>query len=214
TAFRAPTLYQRFSEYGNAALVPEHGRNTELALQYRSGASSFALTAYRNEVDHLIVFGPASTAICPSQWGCYANVGKGRLQGLGLKAGTTQLGVRWTATLDLQAPKDVTAGSADFGHLLARRAREHAGLRADFSLAGWDLGAQLLASGKRFEDAANTKKLGGYSTLDLEAQYGINRDWRLQLKLDNAFDRDYQQALAYVSAPRQFFVGLRYNTQP
>lgn len=34
TSFRVPTLYQRFSQYGNAALVPESGRNVELGLRW------------------------------------------------------------------------------------------------------------------------------------------------------------------------------------
>ena len=50
TAFRAPTLYQRFSEYGVATLVPESSRNLELGLRWSQGASSAGLVAYRNKV--------------------------------------------------------------------------------------------------------------------------------------------------------------------
>ncbi len=34
TSFRAPTLYQRFSEYGAPSLQPEKGRNIELGQKY------------------------------------------------------------------------------------------------------------------------------------------------------------------------------------
>jgi vitamin B12 transporter len=40
TAFRAPTLYQRFSEYGVATLQPETSRNAELGLRYAQGAAA------------------------------------------------------------------------------------------------------------------------------------------------------------------------------
>ena len=209
TAFRAPTLYQRFSEYGTGQLNPEKGRNAEIGLHYGAGRDEFSVTAYRNLVDDLIIFGAAGP--CSSQYGCYENVSRGRLQGLSLKAGTALASLRLSGSLDLQAPKDVTEGSANYGKVLARRAKTHASLRADTDLAGWALGAQLLASAKRTDNLSTGYKLGGYATLDLDAQYGIRPGLRLQLKLDNVFDRGYETARGYASSPRQFFVGLRYT---
>lgn len=209
TAFRAPTLYQRFSDYGNPNLVPEHGKNAELGLHYAQGKDNAGITVYRNLVDNLIVFGAAGP--CVSQYGCYANVGEARLQGVSLKAGTELAGVRLSGSVDLQAPKDFTQGTSTYGKLLARRSKQHASLNADTTIAGWDVGAQWLLSGKRFDNAANTTKLGGYGLLGLDAQYSLSKQLRLQLKLDNAFNRAYQTANGYASAPRQAFVGLRYT---
>jgi len=211
TAFRAPSLYQRFSDYGNANLVPEHGRNAEVGLHFEQGNTNLGVTAYRNLIDDLIIFGAAGQ--CPSSFGCYENVSQGRLQGLTLSAGT-QLGiVRLSGSVDLQAPKDVTPGKANYGKQLARRAKEHAKLRADTSIGNWDFGALLLVSGKRFDNAGNTVKLGGYATLDLDAQYEISKPLRLQLKLENAFNRKYQSANGYDAQPLQAFIGLRYTPQ-
>jgi len=209
TAFRAPSLYQRFSDYGTGKLDPEKGRNAELGLHYGAGLNEFSITAYRNLVDNLIIFGAAGP--CKSEFGCYQNVSRGRLQGLSLRGGTTLAALRLTGSLDLQAPKDVTEGTANYGKLLARRAKTHASLRAETDLASWSLGAQVLASGKRTDNLATGYKLGGYATVDFDAQYAISPALRLQLKLDNAFDRDYQSARGYASAPRQVFVGLRYT---
>jgi vitamin B12 transporter len=209
TAFRAPTLYQRFSDYGNPSLVPEQGKNAEMGLHYAQGKSDASITVYRNIVDNLIVFGAAGQ--CISQFGCYANVGKARLQGASIKAGTELLGVRLSGTVDLQAPKDVTVGSSTYGKLLPRRATEHGTLRADTTLGAWDFGAELQLSGMRYDNAANTIKLGGYSILGLHAQYNLSSALHLQFKLDNAFNRQYQTANGYASAPRQAFVGLRYT---
>ena len=44
TAFRAPTLFHRFSQYGKADLEPESSRNVELGLRYSAGATSFGAT--------------------------------------------------------------------------------------------------------------------------------------------------------------------------
>lgn len=209
TAFRAPSLYQRFSDYGTGKLDPEKGKNAELGLHYGAGLNEFSITAYRNLVDNLIIFGAAGP--CKSEFGCYQNVSRGRLQGLSLRGGTALAGVRLTGSLDLQAPKDVTEGTANYGKMLARRAKTHGSLRAETDLGGWSLGGQVQASGKRTDNLGTGYKLGGYSTLDLDAQYSISPVLRLQLKLDNAFDRGYETARGYASSPRQFFVGLRYT---
>lgn len=213
TAFRAPSLYQRFSDYGNPKLVPEHGRNAEVGLHFEQGNTNLGVTVYRNLVDDLIVFGAPDKAKCPNDFGCYENVGQGRLQGLTLSGGT-QLGiVRLSGSVDLQAPKDVTVGSANYGKLLARRAKQHASLRADSTFGDWDFGALVQVSGKRFDTVANTTKLGGYATLDLDAQYEISKQLRMQFKLENAFNRHYQSANGYDAQPVQAFIGLRYTPQ-
>ena len=217
TAFRAPTLYQNFSDYGpnpqmgGQPLLPEHGRNAELSLQFSRAGNEFSLTAYRNLIDQLIVFGAAGT--CTSPYGCYQNVGQARLQGISLQAATQLGGVHLSGSLDSQAPKDVTArpNYANYGKQLARRSAAHATLRADTELAGWSLGAQTLISGMRYDNAANTVKLGGYALLNLDVQRSVTPSVRLQLQIDNVFDRSYQTANGYASPPRGVFVGLRYT---
>lgn len=211
TAFRAPTLYQRFSPYGNQLLQAEHGLNREFSLQYEDAGTSFGITAYRNQIRDLIIFGAADPKKCPNQFGCYDNVSLARLQGISLTAASTFAGLRLSGSLDLQAPKDVSENSSTYGKLLARRTHEQLKLRADYTLAGWELGAQVLASGQRYDNAANTVRLGGYGVLTLDAQYSLTKELRLQLKLDNAFDRKYQFANGYATGPRQAFVGLRWS---
>ena len=215
TAFRAPTLYQRGSVYGPdltkvgvAPLAPEHGRNLEFGLKFNAGLSDASITAYRNRVKDLIIFGVAGA--CQSNFGCYQNVSEALLQGVSLAGGTQfahGLGnTRLSATLDLQAPKDASTGK-----LLARRARHFGTVRADTQLESWHFGIGVQASGQRYDNAANTKPLGGYALLNLDVQYAINRDLKLQVNLDNAFGRAYQTAGGYAQSPRTVLLGLRYS---
>lgn len=206
TGFRAPTLYQRFSEYGSATLKPESSRNLELGLAWRRGVHEASLTAYRNRVTDLITFGAPDPAVCPGVFGCYGNTGRAKLQGVTL-AGRTELGdLRLSASLDLQSPKDAATG-----RLLRRRARHHGSVRAETDVAAWSLGAEVLASGKRYEDAANTVVLGGYGVLNLEAQYRLNPAWKLALHLENVFDKDYELANNYAQAGRTVFISARWQ---
>ena len=210
-AFRAPTLYQRGSVYGpNTTLPgveelrPERAYNREAGLSWAQGGFDFALTAFHNRVTDLIAFGAAGT--CRSTLGCYSNVARATLKGASLKGGA-QLGpVRLSATADFLDPTD-----ANTGRVLQRRAKRFGTLRAETTLSAWTLGACVVGSGARFDDAANRTRLGGYGLLNLDAQLAIAKDWRLQLNVDNAFNRDYQTANFYQQAPRTWFVSLRYT---
>jgi vitamin B12 transporter len=213
TAFRAPTIYQNSSVYGplsepgGASLLAETSRNAEIGLRYAHGGVDATVTAYRNLVDNLINFGPPGN--CVSSYGCYANVQHARLQGVSMAGG-----VRWgvsqlSATLDLQAPKDLSTGD-----LLPRRARTFGTVHARVPWQGWDLGSSLEFAGRRYEDAANTEPLGGYALVNLDAGVRLTRELRLQLNVDNAFNRVYQTALGYAQLPRTLTVGLRYAGSP
>ncbi|MGQ3054313.1 MAG: TonB-dependent receptor plug domain-containing protein [Roseateles sp.] len=218
TSFRAPSLYQRFSDSGKATLRPEQARNAELGLHYAAGRDEFSLTAYRNLVRDLIVY--VSTPVpapvparCPSPFGCYDNVSQGRLQGLSLRGATALGPVRLSGTLDLQAPKDVDKASANYGKLLARRAKTHGSVRAETDVGAWTLGAQLLASSKRTDNLSTRYQLGGYALLDVDAQVALSSQLSLQFKVDNLLDRQYQTARSYAATPRQVFIGLRVTPQ-
>ena len=96
--------------------------------------------------------------------GCYANTARAEYSGATLSAAHAVGGVNLTASLDLQNPRDL-----DTGKQLARRAKQHGTLGADTRVGSWLLGAEAQFSGQRFDDAANTSVLGGYSLLNLSA---------------------------------------------
>ncbi|MBX3632597.1 MAG: TonB-dependent receptor [Simplicispira sp.] len=206
TAFRAPTLYQRFSEYGVATLRPETSHNAELGLRYAQGRSSFSATVYRNRLSNLILFSGAGT--CASSFGCYANVARAQYEGLTLAASHHWAGVQWHGSIDLQNPRDLANGKQ-----LARRAKRHATFGADAQLAGWTLGAELQASGRRFDNAANTNVLGGYALVNLYASTRLARDYTLLARIDNLGDKAYELARTYATPGRTFYVGLKWAPQ-
>lgn len=206
TAFRAPTLYHRFSEYGVATLRPESSRNAEVALRYAQGNSTFSATLFRNRVSNLISFSGPGT--CLSDFGCYANTARAEYKGVTF-AGSHRLGdVQLHGSIDLQRPRDL-----DTGKQLARRAKQHATFGADTRLAGWTVGAEVQASGRRFDTVANTNVLGGYTLVNLYASTRIARDYTLLARIDNLADKDYQLARTYATAGRTVYVGVKWAPQ-
>ncbi len=209
TAFKAPTLYQRFSMYGDDTLRPETSRNVELGLKWAERSNSFSATVYRNNVSNLIDW-QGNTGTCAGNSGpypgCYANVGRARYEGLTLAGAYGLGGVQLRGSLDLQNPKNL-----DTGRQLGRRAKQHAVLGADTRLAGWTLGAEAQVSGKRYDNNnANAPQLGGYTLFNLYASTRVARDYLIYARLDNLADKNYELARNYATAGRTFFVGVKW----
>ncbi|MDR2129148.1 MAG: TonB-dependent receptor [Burkholderiaceae bacterium] len=205
TSFRVPTLYQRFSEYGNPGLVPEKGRNVEAGLHWARGASRFDVTAWRNHIRSLISFGAPGP--CGALFGCYENTGRAVLKGITFSGAHQVAGVNIGASLDLQKPHDAVTGK-----LLARRAQRTLKLNADTRVAGiWTLGAEWQLSSRRYDNAANTTVLGGYGLLNLYASATIARAWDLLARVDNVGGRDYELARGYAQPGRTFYLGVRWT---
>lgn len=208
TAFRVPTLFQRFSFYGTPELKAETARNFEAGLRYQAGHDRAGITLYRNDVKHLIdyVSGPGTCANGVGEFaGCYGNTGRARYSGLTLSGGTRAGSVNLGASLDLMRPQD-----RETGLRLARRARTQATLTADTRVAGWTFGGELQHLGERFNDAANTQRLPAHSLLNLTASTALTPSWTLQARVDNLSDMAYESVLGYATAGRTVYVGLNW----
>jgi vitamin B12 transporter len=201
-----PTLYQRFSQYGNPQLVPESGRNLELGLRWAADGSEASLAVWRNRIDQLITFGAPGP--CADSFGCYANVGRAQLRGATF-AGRTQIAsVALHGSLDWHDPRN-----RDTGLLLQRRARRLATFGAETELAGLTWGLELQAASARYDNAANTQRLGGHALVNLFASLPLMPGLTLQARLDNVADKAYELARNYATAGRNGQVTLRWALQ-
>lgn len=205
TSFRAPTLYQLYSEYGVRTLQPEEGINGELGLHYAQGANSASVVVYQNRVRNLIDFDYGATDCAAWYLGCYANVGHARYRGATFTASRRFGAVTLHGSIDVQDPRDL-----DTDKRLALRARVHGHAGIDWRIDQWQLGAQWQASGKRYADAANTQTLGGYGLIGLSASRAIGRHWRFLARIDNLANKNYQRVQGYSTPGRTFYVQLKW----
>jgi len=214
-AFRAPTLFQRFSIYGSSNLQAETSQNVEAGLRYSSDEGNWGITVYSNEVSNLIVYDvsvPEKSCAARKKnakgvlsGGCYGNIAKARHEGVTISAARKFGSVSTRASFDLQNPRDLSTGN-----LLARRARQHAVLAIEAPWSGWVVGTELQLSSMRYGNAANTIELAGYGLLNLYAQTKIGKDLTMLLRLDNANDAQYQLANGYATAGRSWYTGLKW----
>jgi len=88
TGYRAPSLYELYSAYGDPALTPEDSLSADLGVEKTFGDRAYLrATAFYLEVEDLIDFDFAATS-CGSGFGCYAQVdGTSRRSGLELEGG-------------------------------------------------------------------------------------------------------------------------------
>ena len=203
SAFRAPTfneLYYPF--FGNPALRPEHSRSAELGLDGSRADAQWSLHTFETRVKDLIAF---DSSFLP------ANIGTAVIRGAEGQviarraASTASLIVTW---LD---PRNRTPGSAEGGNLLPRRARLSSRLELGHQWASVHFTARLNAVGRRFEDLANTQRLGGYITLDLLGSFAPAQQWSVEAKLANVSGRRYETAKFYPQDARTGWITLRYQ---
>jgi vitamin B12 transporter len=215
TAFRAPTLYHRFSKYGVASLQPETSTNVEAGLRYTQGSSNLGVVLYRNQVSNLITYVSGSGAcenggppVALSSRGCYANTAEAEYTGMTVSGASRWGSVGVHASLDLQDPRDKVTGK-----LLPRRASQHGTVGVDARVGAWTLGADAQLAGDRYDSAANTLLLPGYVLLNLTASRPVARDWTLQARVDNLLDKSYTLASTYATQGQSVFVSLTWAPQ-
>ena len=199
TAFKAPTLYQLYAPYyGNAALQPETSTNREIGLTWERGSHSASVTWYLNRVSHLIDWSPATYV--------YESVGRAKLQGVTL-AYDGRFGL-WTvhATYDW-----LQATNADTGLLLGHRARNTASLALTRQWGPWTAGVEGQLVGPRYDDNANTVRLGGYGLVNLTMRYAVSQTVSVEGRIDNLFNKHYELAQGYNTPGFTIFAGVRYT---
>lgn len=208
TAFKAPSFNELyFPNFGNPALGPEKARSAELGVDGAHAHWRWSLHAYRTDIDDLI----ATVLVDPDNF-IYApvNVAQARVVGVEAVVGTQLDAWHLQTTLSWLDPED-RSGGADDGKTLRRRARETGRIDVDRAFGRGSLGASLIAVGKRYEDAANTQKLGGYTTLALRGEVRLWPSLALKAGVSNALDKTYETALAYNQPGIAWWCGLRYS---
>ncbi|QIO86816.1 TonB-dependent vitamin B12 receptor [Stenotrophomonas rhizophila] len=204
TAFKAPTFSDLYDPWsGVPTLDPETSRSANVGIAQQGDGWRWGLDVYETRIDDLITYD--ATTFMMSQ------VEKARIRGAELTGAITVAGVDISAQLSHTDPRNRTDGSAQFDNWLARRAQNTARLDIDRRFGDFRAGITANGAGKRYDDAANTVRLGGYGTVDLRLEYAISRDWSVLGRVSNLFDRDYETVAWYNQPGREYRLSVRYQ---
>ena len=165
-----------------------------------------ALTHYQNRIDNLIQWQetpPGSFFYMPQ------NVSSAEIKGWTLVYDGRVTDYALHASLDALDARDTGSGLQ-----LLRRARSTGNASAARKFGNWNVSAEVQVVGERFNDVANTQRLGGYALANLQAGYVLTREWSLFARANNIFDKHYEQVASYATPGANVFLGIRYAPKP
>ena len=215
--FKAPTLYQLASEYGNTALRPETARGWDAGVTQRllDGAIEASATWFHRDSRNLITFVSCTaplTGICAGRpFGTYDNVAKARAQGLEVGLALRPVDAfRVQASYTYLDAENRSTGTATFGRALVRRPKHSVNASVDYDWAfGLSTGATLTHVGSSFDTATNSRKIEGYVLADIRASAPITRQVALYARVENLFDTHYETIFRYGTPGRAGYAGVR-----
>jgi vitamin B12 transporter len=188
TGFRAPSLYQLYSSYGDTKLKPEESRGYDVGMEQElMGRKVFvSVTYFRTKLDDLIDWNWTT-------WKYY-NVDKVKTKGWETFASFKPLdwmsldaNYTYTDSKDDTTDKDLTY-----------RPRHTGGASVNIKPLK-DLNVNLNAQyvGKRYRNTDNTFEMHAYTLVNLAASYDVTEWLQLFGRVDNLTDKNYQSIYQY-----------------
>lgn len=209
--FKAPSLFQLYSNFGNAALEPERSESWEVGAGQRLGerfelAATYFHRDTRNQIDFASCFGSTSPICVGRPFGTYDNIRRTRANGVEVSA-TLRPVDRFTVVGQYSF---IDAENRQTGLRLARRPQQTVSIVADYSFPfGLRAGATVAHVGDSFDDAANTTRLEGYVLADIRAAIPVTERIELFGRVENLFDEEYETIFRYGVAGRAAYAGVR-----
>ncbi|MGL4317994.1 MAG: TonB-dependent receptor domain-containing protein [Pseudomonas sp.] len=181
--FRAPTFNDLYyPDYSNPDLKPEHSKSYE--LQWRSElteSTRLEASLYRTDI---------KDAIASDQNFIPQNIATARIHGFEATLQQELFGWQGQVGVAFVDPRD-----RDTGHTLNRRARRTLSLDLDRAFGDFAVGATWQAASSSYDDPNNQYELAGYGLLGLRSSWQATSELKLEAKIDNLLDKDYQRAL-------------------
>ena len=193
TGFKAPSLYQLCSQYGFSGLRAERSQALDAGFEqeFIDGKVTFGATYFRNMLSNLIEFNNATNL--------YYNVGRARTEGYEFTAqakSSKRIVVKSNFTY-------TSARNLDNNTELLRRpvikfggdVETHPTEKASFLIGATYTGPTQDTDFSTFP--ARPVTLGGYALWHASGSYILNRHLSLMARVDDMFDKRYEQAEGY-----------------
>ena len=228
---KEPRFDQSFSTNpcipGNPKLRPERSRTFNAGLDQRLAADRLRLSAdfFHNRFRDIVSFASGQflgtpPSFCGDFFGGFFNTDLARARGLDLVAEARPapwLTVSGNYTYDgsrvLQAPNAFDPASLP-GNRLLRRPVHSGNLAANaaFRRMNWNVYAYF--TGRRADSTflnPTVTSTPGYARFDLTGSYSRRRNLSVFGRIENLFDKRYQEALGFPALGRDYRLGLRYT---
>lgn len=214
SAYRVPSLYQLFSEYGNKLLKPEKSETFELGVQTHNSQSNIRVTGFARNTRDVIIFYSN-----PLTWNSYY-INADSQKDFGIEIDGSLL---LTKNLTLQAnyayvkgeltTRNVATGKDSSFNNLYRRPSNILNASVNYSYKKLQLSSSIRIVGKTIEPVYNSNptQLKGFNVLNVYANYAFNHQISLFADLRNVFNKEYIEISGYNSRKFNATFGLKCN---
>ena len=194
--FRAPSLYELFSIYGDPTLQREESRSHEIGVEKQWGDSHLRATAFWLKVDNMIGWDDRGTV----DW---QDDGYAQVPGIARRRGIEIDGrYAFGAGHALTASYTFTDNQADADWARVPERVLNIGAETTFATGTTArLDIQHVA-GRSYD-------LDNFTTVDLHVSHPIRDNTTAYLRLENVLDEDYQWVRGYGTSGRALYAGLR-----
>ena len=220
--YKAPSLYELYSPYGNTTLNPEESAGGDAGVEQHlwndriTLSATYFLTHFKNLIEFEDCPGSPLCATIGQAGGYYANLDRAKASGVELQASaalTSALAV--SANYSHIKTLDETPGSPTDGQQLFQRPEDAANLSLSYTwphrvatTVAARYGGPSLDQNFNVFPTANLR-LGGYTLLDLRVSYPVTDKLELYARVDNATNKWYETIYQYGTWSRTAFFGLR-----
>ncbi len=203
SGFKAPSLYQLFSSYGDENLDPEKSRGYDFGIEQSFWEERLfgSVVCFYNELEDLIDYDLASSK--------YKNVKEAETEGI-----ETEIKViPWENVTARLSHTYLDADDKTNNEPLLRRAKHKFNLNVNCALgekANVNLNIGHFIG--RYDKAGFPSalvKLKDYTKVDLSFSYDLNENIELFAQAENLLDEDYQEVKGYGTRGRFFSGGLK-----
>jgi vitamin B12 transporter len=206
TGFRAPSLYELYSSYGNEELGPEKTFVYDAGIVQDFGdILSVDCGAFKQKYKNLIAF-PSGAS--------YDNI-DGTVKNSGAEAAAV-LKLVGFISLTYGYTYIKYEGDAASRAALKRPKHKHYASVLVMPLNGLNIMLMYTHTGKRMDAyfdsltyATQEKPLGSYGKLDLNIRYALNGAFEFTLRCENLTNADYQESYGYNTKGRTFYGGMQ-----
>ena len=212
--FKAPSLYELYSEFGSTNLRPEQATGWDAGIEQHFWDRRIDLQAtyFSRDTNNLIVFVDCFDPANPrcAFGGFFANVDRARAQGVELSGAIRPLrGLEITANYTRTDATDRSPGATS-GNTLPRIPKDTANAAVSYI---WPIklttALAVRYAGKSFDDIANTMPLRAYTLVDLRAVYPLTSHLEVYGRIENLADAHYETTFQYGNLGRAAYAGLR-----
>jgi vitamin B12 transporter len=213
TGFKAPSLYYLYDpSYGNEELKPEKSFGWDAGIEQYIFSQDFTIgtTFFYNKFSDMFGFDFMTFKTI--------NINQAVTKGVEVFLETKLLNkVQVKANYTYTDARDISQNSTNFDTKLLRRPENKVGLFASYSfIPKSNLNAEVIWVGTREDinfSLFERTELKGYVLINLAAHYDIFDFLRLNGRIENLLDTDYEEVFGYATPGLSFYGGIKLSLE-